>query len=152
MQDTGLSFNTPQSKRRGSNLGTPGGGAGGSGGAGLTPSKLLLMHGERQMNMLEPEGGSNLFQVCPSPRSETTVCMPVSRVHYLAHLVAISLQAPPPNLQLGTRCVLCRLQMDIETGKTVAEWGFQKDGTDVSMKDLVNDTKGVPQLAVGTFL
>lgn len=34
------------------------------------------------------------------------------------------------------------MQMDIETGKTVAEWGFQKDGTDVSMKDLINDSKG----------
>lgn len=33
-------------------------------------------------------------------------------------------------------------QMDIETGKTVAEWGFQKDGTDVSMRDLINETKG----------
>ncbi len=36
--------------------------------------------------------------------------------------------------------------MDIETGKTVAEWGFQKDGIDVDMKDLVNDTKGMRQL------
>jgi hypothetical protein len=35
------------------------------------------------------------------------------------------------------------MQLDIETGKTVAEWGFQKDGTDVAMKDLINDTKGV---------
>jgi hypothetical protein len=36
------------------------------------------------------------------------------------------------------------MQLDIETGKTVAEWGFQKDGTDVAMKDLINDTKGAP--------
>ena len=41
------------------------------------------------------------------------------------------------------------MQLDIETGKTVAEWGFQKDGTDVAMKDLINDTKGA-LLAVGT--
>ncbi len=38
-------------------------------------------------------------------------------------------------------------QMDIETGKTVAEWGFRKDGTEVSMKDLVNDTKGAARCA-----
>lgn len=35
-------------------------------------------------------------------------------------------------------------QMDIETGRTVAEWDFQKDGVDVDMKDLINDTKGAP--------
>ena len=39
--------------------------------------------------------------------------------------------------------VVSATQLDIETGKTVAEWGFQKDGTDVAMKDLINDTKGV---------
>jgi hypothetical protein len=100
VQDTGLSFNSPSSKRRGSSLGTPGDASG----SGPTPSKLLLMHGERQMNMLSPEAGSSLYQ------------------------------------------------MDIETGKTVAEWGFQKDGTDVSMKDLVNDTKGAQLDERDTFL
>lgn len=56
IQDTGLSFQSPQSKR-GSGLGTPGG----SGGP--TPSKLLLMRGERQMNVLSPEAGTSLHQV-----------------------------------------------------------------------------------------
>ena len=37
-------------------------------------------------------------------------------------------------------------QMDIETGRTVAEWDFQKDGVDVDMKDLINDTKGAAPL------
>ena len=44
----------------------------------LTPAKLLLMHRERQMNMLSPHDGSSVHQ------------------------------------------------MDIETGKTVAEWSFKK--------------------------
>ena len=61
----------------------------------LTPAKMLLMHGERRMNMLTPEHGSSVHQ------------------------------------------------MDIETGKTVAEWGFQKDGVDVAMRDLINETKGL---------
>lgn len=97
VQDTGLSFQSPQSKR-GSGLGTPGGSAQ------PTPSKLLLMRGERQMNVLSPEEGTSIHQ------------------------------------------------MDIETGKTVAEWGFQKDGTDVSMRDLINETKGAQLDNRDTFL
>ena len=58
-----------------------------------TPSKMLLMHGERRMNMLNQEDGSSVHQ------------------------------------------------MDIETGKSVAVWGFQKDGVDIGMRDLINETK-----------
>ncbi|KAL9245620.1 hypothetical protein vseg_019248 [Gypsophila vaccaria] len=32
-------------------------------------------------------------------------------------------------------------QLDIETGKIVTEWKFSKDGTDISMRDITNDTK-----------
>ncbi|XVF45147.1 hypothetical protein PTKIN_Ptkin02bG0181700 [Pterospermum kingtungense] len=33
-------------------------------------------------------------------------------------------------------------QVDIETGKVVTEWKFEKDGTDITMRDITNDTKG----------
>ncbi|GMI74555.1 DEFECTIVE EMBRYO AND MERISTEMS 2 [Hibiscus trionum] len=33
-------------------------------------------------------------------------------------------------------------QVDIETGKIVTEWKFEKDGTDITMRDISNDTKG----------
>jgi hypothetical protein len=33
-------------------------------------------------------------------------------------------------------------QMDIETGKVVSEWKFEKDGADINMRDITNDTKG----------
>ncbi|KAE8703132.1 Protein CYPRO4 [Hibiscus syriacus] len=33
-------------------------------------------------------------------------------------------------------------QVDIETGKIVTEWKFEKDGADVTMRDITNDTKG----------
>ncbi|GMJ09779.1 DEFECTIVE EMBRYO AND MERISTEMS 2 [Hibiscus trionum] len=33
-------------------------------------------------------------------------------------------------------------QVDIETGKIVTEWKFEKDGVDVTMRDITNDTKG----------
>ncbi|KAJ9175322.1 hypothetical protein P3X46_013887 [Hevea brasiliensis] len=33
-------------------------------------------------------------------------------------------------------------QLDIETGKIVTEWKFGKDGTEITMKDVTNDTKG----------
>ncbi|PSS19754.1 hypothetical protein CEY00_Acc11792 [Actinidia chinensis var. chinensis] len=33
-------------------------------------------------------------------------------------------------------------QLDIETGKIVSEWRFGNDGTDVTMRDITNDTKG----------
>ncbi|EEF52407.1 protein CYPRO4 [Ricinus communis] len=33
-------------------------------------------------------------------------------------------------------------QLDIETGKIVTQWKFEKDGTDITMRDIVNDSKG----------
>ncbi|KAF5747001.1 Vacuolar import/degradation [Tripterygium wilfordii] len=33
-------------------------------------------------------------------------------------------------------------QFDIETGKIVTEWKFEKDGTDITMRDISNDSKG----------
>lgn len=33
-------------------------------------------------------------------------------------------------------------QLDIETGKIVTEWKFEKDGTDITMRDVTNDAKG----------
>ncbi|XXG40545.1 hypothetical protein AAC387_Pa01g1233 [Persea americana] len=33
-------------------------------------------------------------------------------------------------------------QLDIETGKIVSEWRFEKDGTDITMRDITNDSKG----------
>ncbi|XP_004294811.1 PREDICTED: protein CYPRO4 [Fragaria vesca subsp. vesca] len=33
-------------------------------------------------------------------------------------------------------------QLDIETGKIVTEWKFEKDGTEMTMRDITNDTKG----------
>ncbi|XP_074343281.1 protein CYPRO4 [Apium graveolens] len=33
-------------------------------------------------------------------------------------------------------------QLDIETGRVVTEWKFEKDGCDISMRDITNDSKG----------
>ncbi|KAK4490367.1 hypothetical protein RD792_001043 [Penstemon davidsonii] len=33
-------------------------------------------------------------------------------------------------------------QFDIEAGKIVSEWRFEKDGADISMRDITNDSKG----------
>ncbi|KAJ0951807.1 putative vacuolar import/degradation Vid27 [Helianthus annuus] len=33
-------------------------------------------------------------------------------------------------------------QLDIETGKIVTKWKFEKDGTDFTMREVTNDTKG----------
>ncbi len=41
---------------------------------------------------------------------------------------------------------------DIETGKIVNEWSFNKDGTDVGMKDIVNDTRAGQLTDEDTFL
>ena len=41
---------------------------------------------------------------------------------------------------------------DIETGKVVAEWAFQKDGVDVGMKDIVNETRAAQLDDRDTFL
>ena len=85
VEDTELSFKlTPPPRAAGA---TPGGTPT------LTPPKALLMHQERQMNMISPLSGTALWQA------------------------------------------------DIETGKVVSEWKFQKDGVDVAMKDLATENK-----------
>ncbi|KAL5705745.1 Protein cypro4 [Ranunculus cassubicifolius] len=33
-------------------------------------------------------------------------------------------------------------QLDIETGKIVSNWKFEKDGVDITMRDITNDSKG----------
>ncbi|KAF7080919.1 hypothetical protein CFC21_084915 [Triticum aestivum] len=43
--------------------------------------------------------------------------------------------------------------VDIETGKVVAEWRFEKDGTDITMRDIANDSKSAQLEPSGsTFL
>lgn len=44
-------------------------------------------------------------------------------------------------------------QLDIGTGKMVAEWKFEKDGTPITMRDVTNDSKGSQLYSGGsTFL
>ncbi|XP_073036307.1 protein CYPRO4 [Primulina eburnea] len=44
-------------------------------------------------------------------------------------------------------------QLDIETGRIVSEWRFEKDGTDITMRDITNDSKGAQMDPSGaTFL
>jgi WD40 repeat protein len=44
-------------------------------------------------------------------------------------------------------------QLDIGTGKMVAEWKFEKDGTPITMRDVTNDSKGAQLYGSGsTFL
>ena len=98
MQDADVSFafTPPGQSRTASRLG--------SGTPHYTPSKLMLTHGERRMNMLTPDRANKV------------------------------------------------LHADLETGKVVSEWGFQKDGVDVDMRDVVNDTKGAQMDERDTFL
>lgn len=44
------------------------------------------------------------------------------------------------------------MQADIETGRVVREWNFQKDGVDIPMEDIVGDTKAAQLEARQTFL
>ncbi|EYU25421.1 hypothetical protein ABFS82_03G044100 [Erythranthe guttata] len=44
-------------------------------------------------------------------------------------------------------------QLDIETGRVVTEWKFEKDGADINMRDITNDSKGAQMDPSGsTFL
>ncbi|KAF8097066.1 hypothetical protein N665_0296s0047 [Sinapis alba] len=44
-------------------------------------------------------------------------------------------------------------QLDIETGKVISEWKFEKDGVDISMSDITNDGKGAQMdPSASTFL
>ncbi|KAL5714171.1 Protein cypro4 [Ranunculus cassubicifolius] len=44
-------------------------------------------------------------------------------------------------------------QFDIETGRIVSEWKFEKDGTDITMRDITNDSKGAQlDASESTFL
>jgi hypothetical protein len=43
--------------------------------------------------------------------------------------------------------------VDVETGKVVTEWRFEKDGADITMRDIANDSKGAELEPSGsTFL
>ncbi|KAK9809515.1 hypothetical protein WJX73_007383 [Symbiochloris irregularis] len=98
VQDAEVSFAfTPPGQSR-----PPRGGA--LSGTTYTPSKLMLTHGERRMNMLTPDRANKV------------------------------------------------LNADLETGKVVSEWGFQKDGIDVEMRDVTNDTKAAQMDERNTFL
>lgn len=44
------------------------------------------------------------------------------------------------------------LDADIETGKVVSEWSFQKDGVEVPMDDLANESRGAQLDGRSTFL
>ena len=44
------------------------------------------------------------------------------------------------------------LDADIETGRVVSEWSFQKDGVEVPMDDLANESRGAQLDARSTFL
>ncbi|CAL5383710.1 unnamed protein product [Camellia sinensis] len=53
----------------------------------------------------------------------------------------------------GKPCTTGLHQLDIETGKIVTEWKFEKDGTDITMRDITNDSKGAQMDPSGsTFL
>ncbi|XP_002989333.2 protein CYPRO4 [Selaginella moellendorffii] len=44
-------------------------------------------------------------------------------------------------------------QLDLESGKTVAEWKFEKDGTPITMRDVTNDSKSAQlDSSLSTFL
>eukprot|EP01018_Ginkgo_biloba_P034348 Gb_00905 [translate_table: standard] len=44
-------------------------------------------------------------------------------------------------------------QLDIETGRVVTEWKFEKDGTPITMRDVTNDSKGAQlDASESTFL
>jgi len=73
-------------------------------GPAMTPSQIMLTHGERYMNLLSPAVHSGVFHT------------------------------------------------DIETGKCVSEWRFEKDGVEVPMKGITNDTKSAQLDERDTFL
>ncbi len=73
-------------------------------GPAMTPSQIMLTHGERYMNMLSPAVNTGVFHT------------------------------------------------DIETGKVVSEWRFQKDGVEVPMKGITNDNKAAQLDNRDTFL
>uniref|UniRef100_A0A0E0K643 Uncharacterized protein n=1 Tax=Oryza punctata TaxID=4537 RepID=A0A0E0K643_ORYPU len=55
--------------------------------------------------------------------------------------------------ETGTRHSNGVHHVDIETGKVVAQWRFEKDGTDITMRDIANDSKGAQLEPSGsTFL
>lgn len=100
VQDANVSFAfTPPGKGR-----PPRGGSGLSSTPVYTPSKLMLTHGERRMNMLTPDRPDKV------------------------------------------------LNADLETGKVISEWSFQKDGINAPMVDIVNDSKGAQTDDRNTFM
>lgn len=97
--DAGISFKlTPPPS-----AGGRGAGAGVSG-PGFTPSKVMLSHGERRMNLLTPDNKSALYHA------------------------------------------------DIEVGKIVSTFSFQKDSVEIPITEIANDYKAAQLEEHNTFL
>ena len=137
VEDTGLSFKlTPP----------PGAaGLGGMGGGGatptLTPPKALLM------NQVRCRGGRRweAHHVAVLLRGGCSGASGSSGPRLAPHTPAPPSNHPQQERKMNMISPLSGASLwhaDIETGKVVSEWKFQKDGVDVAMKDITTENKG----------
>lgn len=137
VEDTGLSFKlTPP----------PGAaGLGGMGGGGatptLTPPKALLM------NQVRCRGGRRwgAHRVAVLLRGGCSGASGSSGPRLAPHTPAPPSNHPQQERKMNMISPLSGASLwhaDIETGKVVSEWKFQKDGVDVAMKDITTENKG----------
>lgn len=87
------------------------------------------------------------FKVTPPPRGmggSTTPTFTPGKALLMGNETKMNMISPLASTSL--------FHADIETGKVVSEWSFQKDGVDVPIKDIVTDTKSAQMEDRSTFL
>ncbi|GAB4822475.1 hypothetical protein N2152v2_009521 [Parachlorella kessleri] len=83
------------------------------------------------------------FQVTPAKKSSLKSFTP-SKALLMGHETKMNMISPLASTSL--------FHTDIETGKVISEWNFQKDGADIPIKDIVSDNKAAQLEERSTFL
>ena len=106
--------------------------AGGGGGGGRSTSRLRSSAAAAAVGGTSSSAASDLDDLTPGK---------MLLMRHETRLAALSASRPDR-----------LLDADIETGKVVSEWSFQKDGVEVPMDDLANESRGAQLDGRSTFL
>ncbi|KAF2556780.1 hypothetical protein F2Q68_00018358 [Brassica cretica] len=101
-----------------------------------------LALGALDNSFLVGDSGIQVFKNMRQGVHGTGVCVNFEAAYGSARKKKALLMRAETNLLLMSQQNRGIHQLDIETGKVISEWKFEKDGVDISMSDITNDGKG----------
>ncbi|KAG2272805.1 hypothetical protein Bca52824_067360 [Brassica carinata] len=101
-----------------------------------------LALGALDNSFLVGDSGIQVFKNMRQGVHGTGVCVNFEAAYGSARKKKVLLMRAETNLLLMSQQNRGIHQLDIETGKVISEWKFEKDGVDISMSDITNDGKG----------